>query len=190
MADQTVIRNATIINEGRQFVGNILIENEFIKEIYPGSDSLSSLSHAETIDATGQILIPGVIDDQVHFRDPGLIHKGSIKTESKAALAGGVTSFMDMPNTLPQTTTQKLLEQKYEIAAANSSANYSFYLGATNNNLNEILRTDPETVCGIKVFMGASTGNMLVDDPKALEEIFSSSKSLIAVHCEDEQTIQ
>jgi len=190
MADQTVIRNATIINEGRQFVGNILIENEFIKEIYPGSDSLSSLSHAETIDATGQILIPGVIDDQVHFRDPGLIHKGSIKTESKAALAGGVTSFMDMPNTLPQTTTQKLLEQKYEIAATNSSANYSFYLGATNNNLNEILRTDPETVCGIKVFMGASTGNMLVDDPKALEEIFSSSKSLIAVHCEDEQTIQ
>ena len=190
MADQTVIKNATIINEGKQFVGNILIENEFIKEIYPGSDPPSSLNHAETIDATGQILIPGVIDDQVHFRDPGLTHKASIRTESRAALAGGVTSYMDMPNTLPQTTTQKLLEQKYEIAAANSSANYSFYLGATNNNLDEILRTDPETVCGIKVFMGSSTGNMLVDDPQALERIFSSSKSLIAVHCEDEQIIQ
>ena len=190
MAGQTLIRNATIINEGRQFVGNILIENEFIKDIYPGSDSLSSLNHTEIIDATGLILIPGVIDDQVHFRDPGLIQKGSIRTESKAALAGGVTSFMDMPNTLPQTTTQKLLEQKYEIAAASSSANYSFYLGATNNNLNEILLTDPATVCGIKVFMGSSTGNMLVDEPEALERIFSSSKSLIAVHCEDEETIQ
>lgn len=190
MADQTVIKNATIINEGKQFVGNILIENEYIKEIYPGSDPPSSLDHAETIDATGQILIPGVIDDQVHFRDPGLTHKASIRTESRAALAGGVTSYMDMPNTLPQTTTQKLLEQKYEIAAANSFANYSFYLGATNNNLDEILRTDPETVCGIKVFMGSSTGNMLVDDPQSLEGIFSSSKSLIAVHCEDEQIIQ
>lgn len=190
MADQTVIKNATIVNEGRQFAANLLIENEYIREIIPASDPLPSPEHAETIDATGQLLIPGVIDDQVHFRDPGLIHKGSIKTESKAALAGGVTSFMDMPNTLPQATTQELLEEKYEIASASSSANYSFYLGATNHNLEEILRTDPETVCGIKVFMGASTGNMLVDDPEALEKIFSSSKLLIAVHSEDEKMIQ
>jgi dihydroorotase len=190
MADQMLIKNATIINEGEQFTGSILIEKELIREIYRGSNSLPSQIQAETIDATGQILIPGVIDDQVHFRDPGLVHKGSIKTESKAALAGGVTSFMDMPNTLPQAITQELLEQKYEIASANSSANYSFYMGATNTNLDEILCTNPETVCGIKVFMGSSTGNMLVDDPKSLERIFSESKSLIAVHCEDEQTIQ
>jgi len=190
MADLILIKNATVINEGRQFTGSLLIENEFIREIGYGSDPISAPDQALVIDATDQILIPGVIDDQVHFRDPGLVHKGSIKSESKAALAGGVTSYMDMPNTLPQTTTQELLEQKYEIASANSSANYSFYLGATNNNLDEILRTDPKTVCGIKVFMGSSTGNMLVDDPDALEKIFSNTKSLIAVHCEDEQTIQ
>lgn len=191
MADQIVIKNVTIVNEGRQFTGNLLIENEFIKEINPSSDSLPSYpKHTEIIDATGQILIPGVIDDQVHFREPGLTHKGSIKTESKAALAGGVTSFMDMPNTLPQTTTQELLEKKYETASVDSYANYSFYLGATNHNLDEILRTDPSEVCGIKVFMGSSTGNMLVDKAEALEKIFSGSKLLIAVHCEDEETIQ
>jgi dihydroorotase len=190
MADQTVIKNATIINEGKQFIGSLLIEKEFIREIYQGSDSCPSHHYAETIDATGLILIPGIIDDQVHFRDPGLTHKGTIASESKAALAGGVTSFMDMPNTLPQTTTQQLLEQKYEIASANSYANYSFYLGATNNNLDEILRTDLRTVCGIKIFMGSSTGNMLVDNPLTLAKIFSDSKSLIAVHCEDETTIQ
>ena len=190
MADQTVIKNATIINEGKQFIGSLLIEKEFIKEIYHGSDSFPSHHDAETIDATGLILIPGVIDDQVHFREPGLIHKGSIATESKAAIAGGVTSFMDMPNTLPRTTTQELLEQKYEIASASSSANYSFYLGATNDNLDEILRTDLRAVCGIKIFMGSSTGNMLVDNRVALEKIFSCSKSLIAVHCEDETSIQ
>ncbi len=190
MSDRILIKNATIVNEGKQFTADLLIENEFIRDIHPSSDSLPSAGDTDIIDATGQILIPGIIDDQVHFREPGLIHKGSIKTESKAALAGGVTSFMDMPNTIPQTTTQELLEKKYELASSSSYVNYSFYLGATNNNLEEILRTDPEKVCGIKVFMGSSTGNMLVDDSETLEKIFSGSKSLIAVHCEDEEMIQ
>lgn len=190
MADQTVIKNATIINEGKQFTGSLLIEKDFIKEIYQGYNTCPSHHHAEVIDAAGQILIPGVIDEHVHFREPGLTRKGSIASESKAALAGGVTSFMDMPNTLPPATTQELLEQKYEIASANSSANYSFYLGAVNDNLDEVLRTDLRAVCGIKLYMGSSTGNMLIDNPLTIDKIFSGSKSLIAVHCEDETTIQ
>lgn len=190
MADQTVIRNATIINEGKQFTGSLLIEKDFIKEIYQGYNTFPSHYHAEVIDATGQILIPGVIDEHVHFREPGLTRKGSIASESKAAIAGGVTSFMDMPNTLPPATTQELLEKKYEIASANSSANYSFYLGAVNDNLDEVLRTDLRTVCGIKLYMGSSTGNMLIDDSLTLNKIFSGSESLIAVHCEDETIIQ
>lgn len=190
MAVYKLIKNAVIINEGKRFNGSLLIENEYISKIYPSPQPAPVPENAEIIDAAGLILIPGVIDDQVHFRDPGLTHKGDLKTESKAALAGGVTSFMDMPNTIPQTTTIDLLEQKYAHAAVNSFANYSFYLGATNNNLNEILHVDQETVCGVKVFMGSSTGNMLVDDSLALKQIFSESGSLIAVHCEDEATIQ
>ena len=190
MAVYRLIKNAVIVNEGKRFNGSLLIENEYISKIYPAAHPVSVPEKAEIIDASGLILIPGVIDDQVHFRDPGLTHKGDIGTESKAAIAGGVTSFMDMPNTIPQTITIDLLEQKYAYAALNSSANYSFYLGATNNNLNEILHVDRETVCGVKVFMGSSTGNMLVDDASALEQIFSKSGSLIAVHCEDEATIQ
>jgi dihydroorotase len=143
----------------------------------------------EVIDATGKYLIPGIIDEHVHFREPGLTHKADIYTESRAAVAGGVTSFMDMPNTNPQTTTQELLQQKFDLAAEKSLANYSFYLGATNDNLNEVVKTDPKKVCGIKLFMGSSTGNMLVDKNEVLVRLFRESPCLIAAHCEDEQTI-
>lgn len=183
-----LIKNARIINEGKIVESDILIEGKFIKDI----DHVISLKSANTrvIDAEGKFVMPGVIDDQVHFREPGLIHKATIETESKAAVAGGITSFIEMPNTSPQTITQKLLEEKFEIASKTSYANYSFMFGGTNDNLEELLKTDPKNVAGIKLFLGSSTGNMLVDNEEVLEKIFSSTKMLIAVHCEDEATIK
>ena len=183
-----LIRNAKIVNEGVVFEGDILIENEIITEIAT-KISLKS-SNCIIIDAEGSYVIPGVIDDQVHFREPGLTHKGTIETESKAAVAGGITSFIEQPNTVPNAITQELLEDKYQIAAKTSYANYSFMMGGTNDNLEEILKTNPRNVAGIKLFLGSSTGNMLVDNPEVLEKIFSSTKMLIAVHCEDEDTIK
>ena len=182
-----LIKNATIVNENNKFVGDLLIENEFITTI---STHITPPENARIIDATGQYLIPGFIDDQVHFREPGLTHKADIASESKAAVAGGITSFIEMPNTLPQATTQKLLEDKFTIAKSNSYANYSFMFGGTNDNLEELLKTDPKNVAGIKLFLGSSTGNMLVDDENTLEKIFSSTKLVISVHCEDEATIK
>lgn len=181
-----LIKNAKIVNEGSVHVSDLLIEDGFIKQI---SDTISNTSYP-TIDAKGNYLIPGLIDDQVHFREPGLTHKGNIGTESKAAIAGGITTFIEMPNTVPQATTQELLQDKFDIAEKTSYANYSFMFGGTNNNLEELLKTDPKTVAGIKLFLGSSTGNMLVDDPEVLEKIFSSTKLIISVHCEDEQTIK
>ena len=181
-----LIKNASIVNEGKIVVGDLLIKGEFIEKCGP------SLSHpgAEIIEASGKYLFPGVIDDQVHFREPGLTHKGDIYTESRAAAAGGVTTYMEMPNTIPNTLTQELLEDKYNIASQRSLANYSFFMGASNNNLEEVLLTDPARVCGIKIFMGSSTGNMLVDNAQTLENIFSRSSLLIATHCEDEGIIR
>lgn len=188
---KTLIKEATVINEGIKFKAHVLIEDKKIQKIYRNQESpLVETQGCEIIDAEGLLLIPGVIDDQVHFREPGLTHKAEIATESKAAIAGGVTSFMEMPNTKPQTTTLDALEQKYKRAAQVSAANYSFYMGATNNNLNEILNTDPKQVCGIKVFMGSSTGNMLVDDEQTLSDIFKNAPTLVATHCEDEETIK
>jgi dihydroorotase len=184
---KTIIRNAEIINENQHFVGDILIEDSFISEIKKGS---ISGSFEKEIDASGLLAIPGMIDDQVHFREPGLTHKANIYTESRAAIAGGITSFMEMPNTVPNTVTQSALEEKYNIAKNNSLANYSFFMGANNENLEEVLKTDPKEVCGIKVFMGSSTGNMLVDNKKTLSELFKNSRLLIATHCEDEKTIR
>ena len=182
----TLIKNTTIVNEGKIFRSDILIENDKIKDI---SENIE-LKADYIIDGTDLHLMPGVIDDQVHFREPGLTHKATIYTESKAAVAGGITSFMEMPNTQPQALTQELLEKKYELASNNSLANYSFFMGASNDNLKEVLKTDPKNVAAIKVFMGSSTGNMLVDNKEVLEELFSKSKMLIAVHCEDEKTIE
>jgi dihydroorotase len=186
--NRILIKNANIVNEGAIFSGDILIEGEYIKEI---SESISAKSSdVHIIDAEGKYLLPGVIDDQVHFREPGLTHKADIETESKAAIAGGITSFIEMPNTNPQTTTVEKLEEKFTIAANSSYANYSFMFGGTNDNLEEILKVDPKTVAGLKLFLGSSTGNMLVDDPKVLEKIFSSTDMVISVHCEDEETIR
>ena len=182
----TLIRNALLINEGKIFLADVFIQNGLIAQIGLSLDVQADKS----IDAEGKYLIPGVIDDQVHFREPGLTHKGELYTESKAAVAGGITSFMEMPNTKPQTLTQELLEQKYQRAKEVSLANYSFFMGASNDNLQEVLKTDPKNVGAIKIFMGSSTGNMLVDDKSVLENIFEKSKMLIAVHCEDEATIQ
>jgi len=182
-----LIKNASIINEGKTFTGDLLIKDGLIENI---SNQGISDNNYEVIDAAGLWLIPGVIDDQVHFREPGLTHKANISTESKAAVAGGVTTFMEMPNTIPHAITRDLLEQKYAIAAAVSPANYSFFMGTTNDNIDEVLRTDPENVCGVKIFMGSSTGNMLVDDPDILDELFSKCEMLIATHCEDEDTIK
>ncbi|NQV78599.1 MAG: dihydroorotase [Lutibacter sp.] len=183
-----LIKNAKIVNEGKIVEGDVLIDGEYIVDI---DTSISSKSADTTIiDAEGKYLIPGAIDDQVHFREPGLTHKATIKSESKAAIAGGITSFIEMPNTVPQATSQVLLEKKFEIAAKSSYANYSFMFGGTNDNLEELLKTDPTNVAGIKLFLGSSTGDMLVDDKKVLEKIFSSTKMLIAVHCEDEATIK
>jgi dihydroorotase len=182
----TLIKNAQLVNEGRTYKADVLIENKTIKQI----DAKINIEVDQIIDAEGLHLLPGVIDDQVHFREPGLTHKANIYTESKAAVAGGITSFMEMPNTNPQALTQELLEDKYQIAAKTSIANYSFFMGASNDNLEEVLKTDPKTVGAIKIFMGSSTGNMLVDNKSVLEEIFEKSPMLIAVHCEDEATIQ
>jgi dihydroorotase len=183
----TLIVNANIVNEGKVFQGDVFIKGERIEII--GSD-LSSKNAGKVIDAKGCYLLPGVIDDQVHFREPGLTHKGSILTESRAAVAGGITSFMEMPNTNPPTFTQALLEEKYAVASRTSLANYSFYIGASNDNVEEVLKTDINKVCGLKIFMGSSTGNLLVDDPVVLEAFFSRFPTLIATHCEDEETIR
>ncbi len=181
-----LIKNAQVVNEGQIFPTDVWVKDGRIAKIAPNLTAAAD----EIIDATGKYLLPGVIDDQVHFRDPGLTHKGDIYTESRAAVAGGVTSFMEMPNTVPNTITQELLEEKYAVAAEKSLANYSFFMGATNDNLAEVLLTNPSTVCGIKIFMGSSTGNMLVDEQSTLEQIFDKAQLLIAVHCEDEQTIR
>jgi dihydroorotase len=187
MMKSTLIKNATIINENKIFKGDVLIENEIIVTI---SSEIIPTDTVEVIDANGSYLIPGFIDDQVHFREPGLTHKANIKTESRAAIAGGITTFIEMPNTVPQATTQDLLEDKFKIAAKDSYANYSFMFGGTNNNLEELLKTDPKKVAGIKLFLGSSTGDMLVDNEEVLEKIFSSTKMIISVHCEDEATIR
>jgi len=186
--NRILIKNAKIVNEGTIFKGDILIENEFIIEI---ADFISAKSSdCKIIDAEGNFLIPGAIDDQVHFREPGLTHKGDIESESRAAVAGGITSFIEQPNTIPNALTQEILEEKYQIAENNSFANYSFMMGASNDNLAEVLKTNPKNVAGIKIFLGSSTGNMLVDNEEVLERIFSSTPLLIAVHCEDETTIK
>ncbi len=182
-----LIKNATIINEHSKVIGSVLVDQGKITEIIEGECNATS---RKVIDASNLIMIPGVIDDQVHFREPGLTHKADIWHESRAAAAGGVTSFMEMPNTKPQTTTQQALQDKFKIAEEKSLVNYSFYFGATNNNLDELVKTDPKKVCGIKVFMGASTGNMLVDNPKSLRDIFSHAHLPVATHCEDEDTIK
>jgi dihydroorotase len=184
-----LIKNAKIINEGKTFLSDLLIIDELITAI-GSSDQFDIPSGTKIIDATGQLLIPGVIDDQVHFREPGLTHKGDIYSESRAAVAGGVTSFMDMPNTNPQTITIDILNDKYMIGSENSFTNYSFYLGATNTNLDEVLKVDHSSVCGIKLFMGSSTGNMLVDNEDSLKKLFSSTSLPITAHCEDESIIR
>ena len=186
--NRILIKDAKIVNEGVIFEGDLLIENDIIMEIAE-TISLKS-SDCKIIDAQGNFLIPGVIDDQVHFREPGLTHKGDIESESRAAVAGGITSFIEQPNTIPNAVTQEILEEKYVLAAQKSYANYSFMMGGTNNNLAEILKTNPRNVAGIKLFLGSSTGNMLVDNPEAIEKIFSCTSMLIAVHCEDETTIK
>ena len=186
--NKILIKNAKIVNEGTIFEGDLLIENDLIVEI---AETISpKSSDCKIIDAEGNYLIPGAIDDQVHFREPGLTHKGDIESESRAAVAGGITSFIEQPNTVPNAVTQELLEQKYQIAADSSFANYSFMMGGTNDNLEEILKTNPRNVAGLKLFLGSSTGDMLVDSTASLEKIFSSTKLLIAVHCEDESTVK
>ena len=181
-----LIKNATIINEGEQFVTDVYIKNKRIEKI--GTNL--QIPNAIEINAEGKYLLPGFIDDQVHFREPGLTHKAEIYTEAKAAVVGGITSFMEMPNTVPNTLSQKLLADKYAIGAKKSLANYSFFMGASNDNLEEVLKTDVKNVCGIKVFMGSSTGNMLVDNEKTLEGIFANAPTLVATHCEDEATVR
>ena len=183
----TIIRNARIVNEGRTFEGDVLIKGQRIERV---GGEIATHGAVKEIDANGKLLVPGAIDDQVHFREPGLTHKGEIYTEARAAVAGGITSFMEMPNTVPQAITQKLLEEKYQRASECSLGNYSFFMGTTNNNLEEVLKTNAENVCGIKIFMGSSTGDMLVDDARILESVFSRSPLLIATHCEDEQMIK
>jgi dihydroorotase len=184
-----LIRNATIINEGRSFKGDLLVKDEIISAISSHGE-IEQPSDAKIINAEGLLLIPGVIDDQVHFREPGLTHKGDIFTESRAAAAGGITSFMDMPNTVPQTVTIEALNEKYNLGSEHSIINYSFCIGATNDNLSEILKTNPAEVCGIKVFMGSSTGNMLVDNKEALRNLFKNAHLPVNAHCEDEQIIR
>jgi dihydroorotase len=188
---KTVIKDAIVINEGFRFTGTVVIEGERITGIFRnGLPAGIDIMNADVIDASGQYLLPGVIDDQVHFREPGLTHKGDISSESMAAVAGGITSYMDMPNTSPQTVTQKLLEDKYITASEKSVANYSFYMGVTNDNLKEVLKTDPSKVCGIKVFLGSSTGNMLVSRQDVISDLFANAPTLIAAHCEDESVVR
>jgi dihydroorotase len=182
-----LIKGGTIINEQKRFVGDILINNGRIERI---DSSIQVQGQVTEINAEGKYVIPGMIDDQVHFREPGLTHKGNIASESRAAVAGGITSFMEMPNTVPNALTQELLEDKYQIAAKSSPANYSFFMGASNDNAEEVLRTNPNNVCGVKIFMGSSTGNMLVDREATLERLFSTVPMLIATHCEDEATVR
>ena len=181
-----LIKAATIVNEGKTFVADLFVENGFIEQIAPSINRQAD----QEINAEGLHLLPGCIDDQVHFREPGLTYKEDIASGSRAAVAGGITSFMEMPNTVPNTLTQELLEAKYQLGAQKSLANYSFYMGVSNDNLHEVLKTDPGNVCGVKVFMGSSTGNMLVDNPRTLEHLFAQSPMLIAAHCEDEATIK
>lgn len=181
-----LIKNAQIVNENKIFHGDILIINQRIEKIASNIQDKDAIE----INAEEYICIPGAIDDQVHFREPGLTHKATIFSESRAAVAGGISTFFEMPNTVPQATTQILLEDKYQIASNHSLANYSFFMGTTNDNYEEVIKTDPLKVCGIKIFMGSSTGNMLVDDQKILEKIFANAPTIIATHCEDEQTIK
>ncbi len=181
-----ILKDALIFNRGQTIEGDILINGERIEKV----GGIIEGEGFKEINCAGRWVIPGIIDDQVHFREPGLTHKADIASESRAAVQGGVTSFMEMPNTKPPASTQELLEDKYKIARNSSWANYSFFMGATNDNLDEVLKTDPKTVCGVKVFMGSSTGNMLVDEPKTLEKLFSECPMLIATHCEDETTIR
>lgn len=181
-----LLRNARMVNKGVIFESDLLIKNGRIEKIQPTITGSADIE----IDVAGRYVLPGIIDDQVHFREPGLTHKATIATESRAAVAGGVTAFMEMPNVNPPAVTQSLLEDKYNIAANTSLANYSFFMGATNDNLEEVLKTDAGRVCGIKIFMGSSTGNMLVDDPGTLQRVFSESPMLIATHCEDEASIR
>ncbi|MDD4778387.1 MAG: dihydroorotase [Fermentimonas sp.] len=186
-----LINKATVINEGESFIGSVLIEGERVSQVFRNEVPERIMNACErVIDARGLYLIPGVIDDQVHFREPGLTHKGDIFSESRAAVAGGVTSYMEMPNTNPQTVTNDALIRKLEMAAERSAANFSFYLGATNDNINELRKVDKKHVCGVKVFMGASTGNMLVDNERSLQQIFAEVDSLIATHCEKEEIIR
>ena len=188
MSATYLLKSATIVNEGKQILADILIKNGIIEKI---AGNISTEENIQVIDLEGKFVLPGCIDDQVHFREPGLTHKADIASESKAAVAGGITSFMEMPNTVPNALTQKLLQDKYEIAARSSSANYSFFMGASNDNLEEVLRTDARNVCGVKIFMGSSTGNMLVDNEQTLEHLFKNvPPMLIATHCEDETTIR
>ncbi|HAM11330.1 MAG: dihydroorotase [Bacteroidetes bacterium GWF2_41_9] len=184
-----LINNATIINEGRSFRGSLLIKDEFISAIGTIPDKDIPVN-TRIINASGLLLLPGIIDDQVHFREPGLTHKGDIFSESRAAVAGGVTSYMDMPNTNPQTVTIEALEEKYKTASEKSLINYSFNIGATNDNINEVLKADPARVCGIKIFMGSSTGNMLVDNEKALRDLFKRAHMIVSAHCEDETIVR
>lgn len=185
-AASILIKDVQIVNQGKIIAGDVLIRDGRFEKI----GGIIDAPEATLIAGHGKYLLPGVIDDQVHFREPGLTHKAEIATEARAAVAGGVTTFMEMPNTKPPALTQELLEQKYEIAANRSQANYSFFMGVSNDNLDEVLRTDPRKVCGIKIFMGSSTGNMLVDNPGTLEQLFAQAPTLIAVHCEDEATIR
>jgi dihydroorotase len=182
-----ILKNGQIINEGKSFQGDLLIRNGIIERI---DKQIDNTINAKEIDAEGKLILPGCIDDQVHFREPGLTHKANIASESRAAVAGGITSFMEMPNTVPSAVTIEKLEEKYAIASQSSLANYSFYLGTTNSNIEEIKRVNPETICGVKIFMGSSTGDMLVDDPKALEDVFRYAPSIITTHCEDDPMIK
>ena len=188
MPNKKVIKGATIINEGQTFVGDVFIKNDIIEKVCASGEN--DYQSYEIIEAQGLLLLPGVIDDQVHFRDPGLTYKGDIYTESRAAVAGGLTSYMEMPNTDPPAVTLEILEEKYKTASEKSLANYSFYLGASNDNLDEILKMDISRICGIKVFMGSSTGNLLVDNETALEKLFEKAPTLIATHSEDDETIK
>lgn len=188
MSVNYLLKSATIVNEGKQVVADLLIQDGRISKISP---SISTEINCVVINLEGKYLLPGCIDDQVHFREPGLIHKATIATESRAAVAGGITSFMEMPNTVPNALTQELLEDKYQIASHSSIANYSFFMGASNDNIEEVLKTNGDNVCGVKIFMGSSTGNMLVDSEKTLEDLFARvPPMLIATHCEDEATIR